>query len=402
MQGGPIAATSTDKPLNDQDPPIESPKLQGAKPIPLILSVAVGLILRFLIPKPVAVTAQAWQLLSIFLSTIAGLVLAPLPVGAWAFIGLTVTVLTNTLPFAVAFNAFTSEVLWLIVISFFFARGFVKTGLGDRVATYFVKWLGKSTLGLSYGLTVAEALIAPAMPSTTARAGGVFLPIISSLSLASGSKPNDPSSKKLGAYLIQTQFQVGHLDQLLLWYQSFLANHSVKEIFWLFQRILWVILYSPNVTASFRIWTCLLEEPFYSNQQMTSHVWLISKLMVITLQARTKMHFPPTTGQACGQSSALYLTGAAQNLLCLNLAKGLGVEIANPWMAWFKAASLPALVALLTTPLLMYKLFPPEIKNTPDAPSQAEKKLQALGAVTKGEWVMVATMLMAVTLWVAG
>ncbi len=38
-------------------------------------------------------------------------------------------------------------------------------------------------------LSVAEALIAPAMPSTTARAGGIFMPIINSLSLASGSKP---------------------------------------------------------------------------------------------------------------------------------------------------------------------------------------------------------------------
>ncbi|CAM6116585.1 unnamed protein product [Calypogeia fissa] len=315
VQPGPPAAASSGSaavPLNDQDPPIEALRLQGAKPIPMVLSVAVGLIVRFLVPKPVAVTDRAWQLFAIFLSTIAGLVLAPLPVGAWAFVGLTVTVLTKTLSFSAAFGAFTSEVLWLIVISFFFARGFVKTGLGDRVATYFVKWLGKSTLGLSYGLTVAETLIAPAMPSTTARAGGVFLPIITSLSLAAGSKPNDKSSKKLGAFLIQTQFQ------------------------------------------------------------------------------------------ACGQSSALYLTGAAQNLLCLNLAKGLGVEIANPWMAWFKAASVPALVALLTTPILMYKLYPPEIKSTPDAPAQAEKKLKALGPVTQGEWVMVATMLLAVTLWVAG
>jgi hypothetical protein len=96
----------------------------------------------------------------------------------------------------------------LIVISFFFARGFVKTGLGDRIATYFVKWLGKSTLGLSYGLTLSEALIAPAMPSTTARAGGIFLPIIKSLSLSAGSKPGDTSSKKLGSYLVQSQFQV--------------------------------------------------------------------------------------------------------------------------------------------------------------------------------------------------
>ena len=68
--------------------------------------------------------------------------------------------------------------------------------------------MGKSTLGLSYGLTFSELLIAPAMPSTTARAGGVFLPIIKSLSLSAGSEPASPTSKKLGAYLIQNQFQV--------------------------------------------------------------------------------------------------------------------------------------------------------------------------------------------------
>ncbi|XP_002988946.2 dicarboxylate transporter 2.1, chloroplastic [Selaginella moellendorffii] len=298
--------------IEADDPKSLKKPLEGAKPLPLAISVSVGLILRFLVPKPAAVSAQAWQLLSIFLSTITGLVLSPLPVGAWAFIGLTTTVLTRTLSFASAFSAFTNDVIWLIVISFFFARGFVKTGLGDRIATYFVKWLGKSTLGLSYGLTVSEALIAPAMPSTTARAGGVFLPIINSLSLSAGSRPNDKSSSKLGAYLVQTQFQ------------------------------------------------------------------------------------------AAGNSSALFLTAAAQNLLCLKLAEELGVIVANPWVTWLKVAIVPAALSLLSTPLLLYKLYPPEIKDTPEAPAMAEKKLQQMGPVTKSEWVMVSTMLLAVTLWVLG
>lgn len=202
-----ISASASLPPKEDAPAPLPAVP-QGAKLIPLVISVSVGLIIRFLVPKPLEVTPQAWQLFSIFLSTIAGLVLGPLPVGAWAFLGLTTAILTRTLSFATAFSAFTNEVIWLIVISFFFARGFVKTGLGDRIATYFVKWLGKSTLGLSYGLTLSEALIAPAMPSTTARAGGVFLPIIKSLSLSAGSKPGDPSAKKLGSYLVQSQFQV--------------------------------------------------------------------------------------------------------------------------------------------------------------------------------------------------
>jgi DASS family divalent anion:Na+ symporter len=208
---------SSDNPLSDSSEK-PTPPQKGAKLIPLLISVSIGLIVRFAVPKPIGITPQAWQLLSIFLSTIAGLVLSPLPVGAWAFLGLTTSVVTRTLTFSTAFSAFTSEVIWLIVISFFFARGFVKTGLGDRIATYFVKWLGKSTLGLSYGLTLSEVLIAPAMPSTTARAGGVFLPIIKSLSLSAGSKPGESSSAKLGSYLIQSQMQVIFSLHFVSWF----------------------------------------------------------------------------------------------------------------------------------------------------------------------------------------
>jgi di/tricarboxylate transporter len=72
-------------------------------------------------------------------------------------------------------SAMTSEVIWLIVISFFFAKGFEKTGLGERLANIFVSAMGKSTLGLAYGLSLAELLLSPALPSTTARAGGLTL-----------------------------------------------------------------------------------------------------------------------------------------------------------------------------------------------------------------------------------
>ncbi|KAH0976981.1 hypothetical protein GBA52_026700 [Prunus armeniaca] len=39
-----------------------------------------------------------------------------------------------------------------------------------------------------------------------------------------------------------------------------------------------------------------------------------------------------------------------------------------------QAASLPAIVSLLATPLVLYKLYPPETKDTPDAPAMATKK----------------------------
>lgn len=103
----------------------------------------------------------------------------------------------------------TNEVIWLIVVAFFFSRGFVKTGLGDRLAMYFIKWLGRKTVGLSYGLVLSEALISAAIPSTTARAGGVFSPVIKSVAVSNGSVAFDKkSAKKIGAYLAMSQLQV--------------------------------------------------------------------------------------------------------------------------------------------------------------------------------------------------
>ena len=52
----------------------------------------------------------------------AGLVLEPLPVGAWAMVAATCAVATKTLTFAQAFSAFTDDAIWLIVVAFFFAR----------------------------------------------------------------------------------------------------------------------------------------------------------------------------------------------------------------------------------------------------------------------------------------
>ncbi|PWA94319.1 sodium/sulfate symporter [Artemisia annua] len=185
-----------------------SMKFLSAKLISLAIPVAIGLIVYFVIPKPTEVSKQAWRLLAIFLTTIAGLMLQPVPLGAWSIVCLTVSLVTKTQSFKDAFEAFTNQAIWLMVISFFFSRGFVKTGLGDRMGMYLVRWLGKSTLGLAYGLAIGEALISIVMPSATARAGGVFLPIILSLATASESSPEHRSARKIGAFLIRSQLQV--------------------------------------------------------------------------------------------------------------------------------------------------------------------------------------------------
>lgn len=95
------------------------------------------------------------------------------------------------------------------------------------------------------------------------------------------------------------------------------------------------------------------------------------------------------------------MTAAAQNMLCIKLADSLGVKIKDPWITWFKGSCLPASVSLMLTPLIIYKIFPPETKHTPDAPILAQTKLDQMGPVKRDEWIMLGTMLVTVALWIS-
>lgn len=64
-------------------PPPSRHATQGAKPAPFLVAVGIGLALRFLVPIPVGISVQAWTLLSIFVSTIAGGVAW---LGAWVWV----------------------------------------------------------------------------------------------------------------------------------------------------------------------------------------------------------------------------------------------------------------------------------------------------------------------------
>eukprot|EP00955_Chlamydomonas_euryale_P055547 356140-Chlamydomonas_euryale.AAC.2 len=50
-----------------------------------------------------------------------------------------------------------------------------------------------------------------------------------------------------------------------------------------------------------------------------------------------------------------------QNLLCLDMAAALGVTIPSAFSTWLLGAAVPAIAGLLITPLLLYKLAPPEV-----------------------------------------
>jgi len=172
----------------------------------LVVLAAAGAVL--LIPRPEEIDPRGWRLLAIFVATIVGLIAQPLPMGALSILAITVAAATYTVTADVALSAFAHPVIWLIVAAFLFARAVTHTGLGHRIALLFVRWFGSSSLRLGYALAGADLVVAPVIPSDTARAGGIIFPIARSLAEGYESRPG-PTAGRLGAYLMQCAYHVG-------------------------------------------------------------------------------------------------------------------------------------------------------------------------------------------------
>lgn len=284
-------------------------KWEGAALGPTIGLISLAVFLWFLSP-PGNLTLNAWHLFIIFIVTIISLIIKPLPMGAMTLIAAVVCVLTQTLPLAQVLAGFSSSIVWLIVSAFLLAKGFIKTGLGSRIAYYFLIFFGKSTLGVSYALIVTELFFAPATPSNTARGAGIVLPIVKGLSVEYGSAPEKGTQRKIGSYLIKLLFQVN----------------------------------------------------------------------VIT--------------------SAMFVTATAGNPLIVTIVAGYGINLS--WGTWALACVVPGLVNLFLLPLFLYIVYPPELKQTPEAPAFAKRKLLELGPMKVTEVFMSIIFLALLLLWVLG
>lgn len=169
----------------------------------LIFPIFVGVLL-WLLPQPAGLDPRGWNLFALFSATMLAVILRPFPMGVCALVSLMVAVCTNTLTFEEAFSGFSNNVVWLIVFAFFIARGFIETGLGNRLAFKVMSILGKNSLGLGYGLVATDLILAPSIPSVTARVGGIIYPMVKSLAEVFTGKSHDP---KMGAFLSLVAFQ---------------------------------------------------------------------------------------------------------------------------------------------------------------------------------------------------
>ncbi|MCO6545839.1 MAG: DASS family sodium-coupled anion symporter [Gilliamella sp.] len=193
-------------------------KKPPVKWLPLIIIVVISAIFWLFVSPPEGISQEGWQTSIIFVATIASIVAEIMPIGAIGLLAITVFAVlrpsgatTATESIKISLSELNSSLIWLIVIAFMIARGFIKTGLSKRIAYYLVKILGKNTLGLAYGLSVTDIALAPAIPSTTARAGGVIYPIAEALAINFKSNPKDESRNRIGTFLMLT---ISHVNDI--------------------------------------------------------------------------------------------------------------------------------------------------------------------------------------------
>lgn len=268
--------------------------------------VAAALLVAF-IPVPNGITPQAWRLLAIFVATIVGSIVRPVPGGAMVLLGVSAVAISGALPVESALKGYADPIVWLVLAAFMISRGMIKTGLGRRIALMFVRAIGHRTLGLGYALVSTDMLLASVIPSNGARAGGIIFPIAKSISETYESRPG-PTARKLGAFLMP-------------------------------------LIYQCDVIVC-----------------------------------------------------AMFLTGQASNALIAKFAKDVtGIELTYP--RWILGAIVPGVVSLLVVPLLLYRIFPPEIKHTPEAASYAADELKKMGRMSLNEKLMLLVFAMVAALW---
>ncbi len=273
--------------------------------ITIMLIVGLGI---WFAPVPAGLSVKAWHLFAIVAATILGYILQPIPMGAIGLTSVVLCVITKTTTLGQALSGYSNSVIWLVVSAILFARGFINSGLGTRIAYLLVKNIGGSSLKLGYAMLISDLIIAPATPSNTARAGGILFPIVRSLSTVFGSEPDPASRRKLGAYLTQTLYQS----------------------------------------------------------------------VVVT--------------------SMMFITAIASNSLVVPFAKQIAnVEIS--WFTWAFAASVPGIICLALLPWIMYKIYPPEIKETPEAREFAAQELDKMGPMSVREKIVLVIFILALLLW---
>jgi len=100
-------------------------------------------------------------------------------------------------------------------------------------------------------------------------------------------------------------------------------------------------------------------------------------------------------------TSSMFLTALAPNLLALNLVKQI-TKIDISWTEWFMGIAPVGILLFISLPLIVYKIYPPELKSSPEVPAWAAEELKKMGGITLKEISMALLALLALGFWIFG
>ena len=272
-----------------------------------LILIAIYVLVAHVVPRPASVSPEGWRLTGIFLATVVGLILQPIPGGGLVLLAVVLASVIGGLTLTQALAGYADTTVWLVMAAFFISRSLINTGLARRIALFFVRLFGKNSLGVSYALACSDMTLAAIIPSNGARSGGVILPIVRSIAELYGSTPG-PTAGLIGSFLMVSVYQ------------------------------------SICVTA------------------------------------------------------AMFYTGQASNPLAAQIAGQFGYQVT--WSGWFLAGLAPGLISLALVPPLVMRLYPPQIRHTPEAAAFAAGELQRMGPLSRDEKILSVVFVSVCGMWV--
>lgn len=161
----------------------------------------VSFILWFVVPVPAGLSAQAFHMLLIFAMTMVGIMIEVCDNCILLFFSLLISLITKTADVKGGLSGFSNTVPWLLFFILSLAQTITKTSLGMRIAYLFMRYFGKGIFGLSYSISLTEFVVAPILPSNTARCASIGYPLVTSLSKYISSNIPGVLEKSVGGYL---------------------------------------------------------------------------------------------------------------------------------------------------------------------------------------------------------
>lgn len=98
---------------------------------------------------------------------------------------------------------------------------------------------------------------------------------------------------------------------------------------------------------------------------------------------------------------AMFLTGQASNVIIAKLAME-SAKVDLSYSTWLLGSIVPGVLSLAFVPWLLFKLFPPEVKHTPNAAVIAQSELSRMGPMQRAERTMLVIFVLVAGLWMTG